>query len=657
MFLFFDTETTGLNRYRDNLVQLAWVVTDKKGKILSENEWIIKPSGFTIPYMSERVHGISTSHAKLHGIGLEKALEKFVSDAKTATFIVAHNISFDLAIVKAAFSKCGLDYSLSGLQQIDTMTMSTNWCQLPKLNGISGFKRPRLEELHYRLFGEGIENAHQALADTKATMRCFYALIDEGVIFIPDSVTKPDKIEKKINKYTKPIKKNITISDALTILSESETLSDRVFVAQHHLLSDQLLQKLITDSSIEVLLELAKRIQLNEASLDLLMSVHNIDEEAWLNLESRLAFKGIPITSNAKERERFLLKLEFNFKDLEDDGEDLLAFALAFLQNPLLSNDIKSVIFFSMGLQETFKHGEKQKIKGLIPGFENFSVDEHQKFLWERINYLQRFNDEFMFLDCLSISADPFLSKEMIIAYLNMIDSLVASDFVNVDDLSETIIPDILQLEVVDADVLAEIFRCLDKLNYNDKLLETDILSVLIGMCSKHPGINADLLFELLENEVIATEYFDFENPLITKEMIVRLVLNGKITDETLAKIPNDKKVPELVSLHEDVKFFSMIEWNLWGHSRSIKDKSLDIKTFYKSINGCDLSNPVSFKNSYIQTKYLPNLYNDEGDVYSKVATIHRTLMSGKIFGAELQSKAFKWADKYEVKPLGNQRT
>ena len=659
MFLFFDTETTGLNRYKDNLVQLAWVVADENGKILSENEWIIKPSGFTIPYMAERVHGISTSHAKLHGIRLETALEKFVSDAKTAIFIVAHNISFDLAVLKTAFSKCGLDYSLSGLQQIDTMTISTNWCQLPKVNGISGFKRPKLEELHYRLFGAGFENAHQALADTKATMKCFYALINKGVIHIPDSIAKPDKIEKKINPYSKPVEKNVTISDALTTLSESETLSDRLFVAQHQLLSDQLLQKLVRDSSIEVLLELAKRIQLNEALLDLLMSVHDIDQEAWLNLDSKLAFKGIPITSTAKEREQFLLKLEFNFKDLNDDGEDLLAFALAFLQNPLLSNDIKSVIFFSMGLQKTFKHGEKQKINGLITGFENFSADEHQKFLWERINYLQQFNNEFMFQDCLAISADPFLSKEMIIAYFNVLDLLVTSEDVNDHCLTETIIPNILQLEVVDSDVLAEIFRCLDKLNHNDKLFMTDTPSVLLGMCLEHSKINADLLFELLEDKIIAIENFDFENPLITKEMILRLVLNGKITEETLANISNDKKVPELVSLHKDVKFFSMIEKNLWCHSRSIKDKSLDIKTFYKSINGCDLSNPVNFKNSYIQTKHLPNLYDDEGDddVYSKVATIHRTLIRGNVFGAELQSKAFKWANKYEVKTLGDWRT
>ena len=666
LFLFFDTETTGLNRYQDNLVQLAWVVTDQNGKILSENEWIIKPSGFTIPYMAEEVHGISTSHAKLYGVDLEDALEKFSSDAADATFIIAHNISFDFAVLKTAFSKCKLDYSLASLQQIDTMTISTNWCQLPKLNGISGFKRPKLEELHFRLFGKDFEGAHQALADTKATMKCFFALIDEGVIHIPEPIANSDKTETTIKTYNKPLERNITISDALIVLSESDALSDRLFVAQHHLLSDQLLHKLVRDSSLEVLLELAKRIELNEPLLDLLMDVHDIDGNDMVDsikLEARLAYKGIPISSTTKEREKFLLKLEFNFRDYEGDGEDLLAFASAFLQNSLLSDDAKSVIFFSaVGYTDAV---ERQKINALTSGLTTFSINEHQKFLWQRINYLKEYNDEYMYADWLGISEDPFLSKEMVLAYINLIcpfsenSKFIRTSF-DVDDLHETIIPNILKLEVVDLEILTEIFCCLNKLSDSDDLLDEDSHTILLGMCSKHPKVNSDLIFELIKDGVIATEYFDFENSLITKEMIVRLVLNGNINEKTLTEIPENKKIPELLSLHKYVQFFSMIEKNLWRHSRSTKDKFLDIKTFYKSINGCDLSNPGSFKKNYIQTEDLPSLFhNDEDgdDVFLKVSTIHKTLISGCIFGTELKLKAVKWARHYDVKPLTTRRT
>ena len=59
MFLFFDTETTGLpQRWNapvtdvDNwprLVQLAWIMCDDKGNIIEERSDIIKPEGFSIP--------------------------------------------------------------------------------------------------------------------------------------------------------------------------------------------------------------------------------------------------------------------------------------------------------------------------------------------------------------------------------------------------------------------------------------------------------------------------------------------------------------------------------------------------------------------------------------------------------------------------------
>ena len=60
-----------------------------------------------------------------------------------------------------------------------TMKSSTNYCKLP---GKKGFKSPRLAELHQILFGEGFDNAHNALADVEATARCFWELKKRGVL-------------------------------------------------------------------------------------------------------------------------------------------------------------------------------------------------------------------------------------------------------------------------------------------------------------------------------------------------------------------------------------------------------------------------------------------------------------------------------------------
>ena len=69
MFLIFDTETTGLPKKWsapltdfDNwprAIQVAWQVHDKNGICISNQSFIIHPKGFSIPYDSEKIHGIS----------------------------------------------------------------------------------------------------------------------------------------------------------------------------------------------------------------------------------------------------------------------------------------------------------------------------------------------------------------------------------------------------------------------------------------------------------------------------------------------------------------------------------------------------------------------------------------------------------------------
>ena len=90
MYIIFDTETTGLPRNYDapitdldnwpRLVQLAWQLHDEKGKLLSNQSFIVKPEGFTIPYNAEKVHGISTERALKEGHDLTKVLQAFQQD-------------------------------------------------------------------------------------------------------------------------------------------------------------------------------------------------------------------------------------------------------------------------------------------------------------------------------------------------------------------------------------------------------------------------------------------------------------------------------------------------------------------------------------------------------------------------------------------------
>jgi len=191
MYLFFDTETTGLPKKwqapisdLDNwprIVQLAWILSDDKGKQVAGKNYIIKPEGFLIPEESSRVHGISTEKAIKEGIALEKALSDFSYDLSQANLLIAHNINFDEKIIGAEFLRKNVESNLEEIYKFCTMQSTTNYCQIEKPNGY-GYKWPRLEELHLKLFNKNFDNAHDALADVKACARCFFELKERNIV-------------------------------------------------------------------------------------------------------------------------------------------------------------------------------------------------------------------------------------------------------------------------------------------------------------------------------------------------------------------------------------------------------------------------------------------------------------------------------------------
>ena len=188
-YLIFDTETTGLpinwkapltdlNNW-PRLVQIAWRHCDNSGNILSDSDYIVKPQGFTIPEDAVDVHGISTETAINEGIDLEVVLNEFSKAIDRSDYLVAHNMNFDEKIVGAEFLRADFDNRSTDIPKICTMEMSTDYCKLP---GPYGYKWPSLSELHYKLFNEYFDEAHDAAVDVRACADCFFELRERGVI-------------------------------------------------------------------------------------------------------------------------------------------------------------------------------------------------------------------------------------------------------------------------------------------------------------------------------------------------------------------------------------------------------------------------------------------------------------------------------------------
>jgi DNA polymerase III epsilon subunit-like protein len=189
MYLFFDTETTGLplnwkapvtdiNNW-PRLVQLAYLVFDKNGELHCSGDFIVKPSGFIIPKEASRIHGITTEIALNKGVELNDVLKDFETKVDGAEILVAHNLKFDEKIMGAELLRNQFANNLTSKKGICTMEASVDFCGLI---GGYGLKWPKLSELHYKLFGFNFEAAHNAAADINATAKCFWELKRIGII-------------------------------------------------------------------------------------------------------------------------------------------------------------------------------------------------------------------------------------------------------------------------------------------------------------------------------------------------------------------------------------------------------------------------------------------------------------------------------------------
>lgn len=188
--LFLDVETTGLpSNYNahytqvDNwprVVQLSWLVASPNGEVLKESDNIIKVN-FPIPREVSRIHGITNAISEKNGIPIISALKSFLSDLSEADYLICHNVDFDLPILQAELVRTKLPHKIQK-ETFCTMKNSVNYCQLP--GGRRGYKWPKLEELHRICFGKSLKNAHNAMADVRATHKVFHYLVREKVFTI-----------------------------------------------------------------------------------------------------------------------------------------------------------------------------------------------------------------------------------------------------------------------------------------------------------------------------------------------------------------------------------------------------------------------------------------------------------------------------------------
>ncbi len=183
--MFIDTETSGLpdthnlrwgvypnywklNKYENaRIVQFSMLITDNQFKYEDIKDYIIKREGFEIT--NGEFHGITNEISDNLGVDFNIiAADIFYELLKNVTHIVAHNVAFDIGVIKSELYRRNLQYIINELdKKILLCTMKHMKPILKIINPYGNYKNPSLNEIYKYNFKTDVENAHNSLYDVK----------------------------------------------------------------------------------------------------------------------------------------------------------------------------------------------------------------------------------------------------------------------------------------------------------------------------------------------------------------------------------------------------------------------------------------------------------------------------------------------------------
>ena len=183
MALFLDTETTGLpdthnlrwgvypyyknlDKYSNaRIVQFSMLITDKQFKFEDVKDYIIKREGFDIT--NEKFHGITNDISDNTGVSFDTvAVEIFYEQLKKVSHIIAHNVAFDVGVIKSELYRRNLHYIIDEIDKKTLLcTMKHMKPILKIINQYGNYKNPSLNEIYKFNFNKDVENAHNSLYD------------------------------------------------------------------------------------------------------------------------------------------------------------------------------------------------------------------------------------------------------------------------------------------------------------------------------------------------------------------------------------------------------------------------------------------------------------------------------------------------------------
>lgn len=186
----FDTETDKLPDWKipsddpsqPHLVQLAALLVDADGQELESMDAIIRPDGWEWDENNEafKAHGITVERAMDEGIKEHDALEIFMSIYSRANMRVAFNATFDNRMVRIAMKRYfGNSDESAEIMRSWKEDKHLYYCAMVNARRVMGGKQPKLAEAYKHFTGEDLEDAHDAMVDTRACLRVYQGIMKQ----------------------------------------------------------------------------------------------------------------------------------------------------------------------------------------------------------------------------------------------------------------------------------------------------------------------------------------------------------------------------------------------------------------------------------------------------------------------------------------------
>ena len=167
--IYFDTETTGLDFIRNEIIELAMLIVED-GRIIEEYDRFIN-IGKDLPQKIIDITGITDEMLIMEGCSEKSVAEDLKKPLTPGTLMIAHNCQFDLSFIYYLLKRHYPDEADSivrNLDWIDTVTVLKDRKEFPhKL--IDAVKHYGIEEVNF----------HRAIDDTKALYNVVQAMIRE----------------------------------------------------------------------------------------------------------------------------------------------------------------------------------------------------------------------------------------------------------------------------------------------------------------------------------------------------------------------------------------------------------------------------------------------------------------------------------------------